>query len=240
MTEDATFYVYLMSRLDGRPCYVGKGKGERWRHHGKCGRNRHLISIIKQARAQGQELPRVKVLEGITEEHAFRVEKALIAFFGREDLGTGLLVNLTDGGDGTSGYRPSAELIERQAATRRGRPQSPESNAKRSAALRGRKKSPEHIVAAAAGQCGSKRLSGWWSTEEGRAKQRQNDHSRLGQPHTPETIEKIKTARANQTNVAGFKSGHQPSIETRSKMSASATAAWAKRRASYPSQGELL
>lgn len=35
MTDDATFYVYLISRLDGRPLYVGKGKGARWRHQGK-------------------------------------------------------------------------------------------------------------------------------------------------------------------------------------------------------------
>src|SRR5580698_4532158 len=121
MDQNATFYVYLISRLDGRPCYVGKGKGQRWRHHGKYGRNKHLISVIKQAKAIGQELPRVKVLEGLTEAKAHEVERALIGFFGRADKGTGLLLNLTDGGDGTSGYRYTDEQRARHSIAMKGR-----------------------------------------------------------------------------------------------------------------------
>lgn len=243
MTENATFYVYLMSRLDGRPCYVGKGKGERWRHRGKYGRNKHLISIMRQAKALGQQLPCVKILENITEERAFEAEKALIAFFGREDLGTGMLVNLTDGGDGPSGYKHTAEDTSRRLASRGkyGSP-SPESRALQSAAMKGRKQTPEHIANAASAQRGKKKSHGWWSTEEGRAKQRQNNHGgfQLGHQHSPEALEKIKIARANQTNVSGFKSGHQPSVESRAKMSASAAVAWARRKAEHNSQGEVL
>jgi hypothetical protein len=191
MDQNATFYVYLISRLDGRPCYVGKGKGQRWRHHGKYGRNKHLISVIKQAKAIGQELPRVKVLEGLTESKAFEVERALIAFFGRADTGAGLLLNLTDGGDGPSGYKPSPELIERQAATRRGRKASPEERAAISARLRGRPKSEQARLKSSLAQKGRKKTFGWWSTEEGRAKQKANNHSRLGMPHSAQTVAKI-------------------------------------------------
>jgi hypothetical protein len=210
------FYVYLLRRLDGRPCYVGKGKGERWRH--QRGRNEHLLNIIRQAKLLGKELPAEKIRENLSEDEAFALERKLIAFYGREDLGTGDLVNLTDGGEGLSGYKPS-----------------PTSNAKRSAALKGREKTIEHVANAAAALRGSKKSSGWWSTKEGLAKQRQNNRSRFarGHKHSPETTEKLRAARFAQQNVSAagqFKPGHQPSPETRAKMSASAAAAWAARK----------
>ena len=199
----ATFYVYLISRLDGRPCYVGKGKGDRWtRHEGRARHyNRHLGSIIDQARALGEELPKVKIAEGLAEDEAFRIERELIALIGREANG-GPLVNLTDGGDGPAGYQPSPELIERQAATRRGRKLSPEWKMKISRALKGKSKSTEHIAAAATARRGVKNSAGWWSTEEGRAKQRQNNRGHTGHRHSPETREKIRQTLLAKKNVS--------------------------------------
>jgi len=94
------FYVYVLFRPDGRPCYIGKGKGNRWLCHERYETsNLHLKRIIKNA---GGELPKVKLYERLTEQRAFELEVELIKYIGREK-DNGPLVNLTDGGDGVSG-----------------------------------------------------------------------------------------------------------------------------------------
>ena len=49
------------------------------------------------------------IAENLSEQAAFDLEIELIAKYGRKDLGTGILRNLTDGGDGASGYRYTEE-----------------------------------------------------------------------------------------------------------------------------------
>ena len=86
------FYTYLWLREDGRPYYVGKGHGDRafdW--HKRVGRAPSRDRIIIQ--------------EHLSEEDAFAAEVFLIAFYGRKDLRTGCLTNLTDGGEGPAGQR---------------------------------------------------------------------------------------------------------------------------------------
>lgn len=60
---------------------------------------------------------KVKIIEeGLSWEDACNIEKHFITFFGRKGIGTGILINQTNGGDGTGGYagfwkgkkRPSA------------------------------------------------------------------------------------------------------------------------------------
>src|SRR5262249_44864965 len=133
------------------------------------------------------------------------------------------------------GYRYTDEQRERHGAVRRGRKHSPEWCAKISASLKGKAKTAEHAAAAGAAQRGGTKKSGWWSTEEGRAKQRQNNPSKFvkGHKHSPKAVEKIRAARLRQKNVSTatqFKAGYQPSPETRAKLSASIAAAWARRK----------
>lgn len=107
------FYVYVLFRPDGRPCYVGKGKGERIGQHARLGGrhvNKHLSRIIKSA---GGDLPGVKVVEDVSEAEALNTEKEFIRAIGRE-LHGGPLVNLTDGGEGLSGYKTPPEVIEKR------------------------------------------------------------------------------------------------------------------------------
>lgn len=196
MTKEA-FYVYAYFRLDGTPCYVGKGKGERWRHRGKYGRNKHFLNIRAQAKAIGLDLPCMKLVEDLTEEAALQIEYDLIRLVGREANG-GPLVNLTDGGDnGPVGYKHPPELRAHHSAIRKGRKHSPEWCAAISAGMP-KTKTPEHIAAAAAGRRGIKNKSGWWSTEEGRAKQQKNNRGHTGHKHSPETIRIVKFARMRQ------------------------------------------
>ena len=85
------FYTYAYLRKDGRPYYIGKGKGKRaWKKHAG-------ISVPK-------DKSRVIILKrDLTEEESFKHEIYMIAVFGRKDKGTGILLNKTDGGEGGSG-----------------------------------------------------------------------------------------------------------------------------------------
>lgn len=80
------FYTYIWLREDGTPYYVGKGSGNRAFRKGSPPADRILL----------QEYP--------DEATAFAAESFLIAIYGRKDLGTGCLRNLTDGGEGGSGH----------------------------------------------------------------------------------------------------------------------------------------
>jgi hypothetical protein len=87
------FYTYAYLRDDRTPYYIGKGCYKRiYSKKGKpCGvpKDKSRIVFLKQ---------------NLTEEEAFRHEKYMIAVFGRKNLGTGILHNRTDGGDGCSGH----------------------------------------------------------------------------------------------------------------------------------------
>ena len=116
--ERRDFYVYVLFRPNGVPCYVGKGSGKRWQnhlYHGDC--NPHLRRIIEKA---GGDIPRVKIHQGLTEAEAFEAERAFIAAIGRVKDG-GPLVNMTDGGDGASGAIRSDETRAKMSAALKGK-----------------------------------------------------------------------------------------------------------------------
>ena len=113
------YYTYAYLREDGTPYYIGKGQGNRaYRRSKKCikpPKDKSRVIFLKQ---------------NLTEEEAFRHEKYMIAVFGRKDLGTGILHNLTDGGDGSSGYVHSEETKRKISEANKGRTLSEETKRK--------------------------------------------------------------------------------------------------------------
>lgn len=105
---DKPFYVYLLCRPNGEPFYVGMGSGDRLlQHERRAARERsHKASIIRSIRAQGLQITRVVLERFRTAAEAKLVERELIRAIGRRDVGNGPLANMSDGGDGVTGWSP--------------------------------------------------------------------------------------------------------------------------------------
>jgi hypothetical protein len=196
----AGFYVYVIFDLAGVPRYVGKGKGKRWLDHEKKGAdhaNPALRSLIKKAQLQGMELPKFKLREGLTEAVAYDIEALFIRTIGRRDLKTGPLYNLNDGGMG--GVNASASTRAKQGAAKRGRKLTAEHRAKIGAgsaaswASHGDERRAKVGPKISAAHTGMKRPRGWWSTPEGREKQRLNNHGNR-HPRSPEMRARISAS----------------------------------------------
>lgn len=103
------FYAYIWSDpKDGLPRYVGKGISTRPMVHLQESSTTNLSRMLRKRFREGYSADPL-MIPANSEEHAFWLEKMLIAAIGRLDKGLGPLFNKTDGGDGPSGIVFSKE-----------------------------------------------------------------------------------------------------------------------------------
>ena len=103
------YYTYAYLREDRTPYYIGKGQGNRAYRRSK-----------KDIKPPKDKSRIIYLKQNLTEEEAFKHEIYMIAVFGRKDLGTGILHNRTDGGDGVSGAIFTEATRNRMSQSRMG------------------------------------------------------------------------------------------------------------------------
>lgn len=153
------FYVYAWLRPCGTPFYIGKGRGNRDRAK-KTGNSLFMRTLSKMA-SRGEDYRVVRLYENLAEADAHSLEILEISKWGRRCDGSGVLTNLTDGGEGVSGIVFSDESKKKMSAAKKGRPlraehiakiaaantnPSPDTRAKMSASRTGKKATPKMVL----------------------------------------------------------------------------------------------
>jgi hypothetical protein len=106
MFSNNIYYVYAYLRNKdsnlgkrGTPYYIGKGTAKRFKeNHGKIKVPSGDFLVILES--------------GLTEVGALALERRYIRWYGRADLGEGILHNMTDGGDGAPGTIRSEQTVQ--------------------------------------------------------------------------------------------------------------------------------
>lgn len=126
-------FVYCYLRADGSPYYIGiaSNASRPFAKH-ECGVPRRTPERVRLMRS------------GLTWAQAVEWEKRYIRRYGRKDIGTGILRNLTDGGEGALGLVIAPEVVARRAEKIRGSKRSAASRALMSSRAKGRRLSPTH------------------------------------------------------------------------------------------------
>jgi hypothetical protein len=154
------YYVYEYLRIDNTPYYIGKGRKNR-----AFTKQGHTVPSPSRDRIRF-------VAENLSAEDAKNLEIELINKYGRKDIGTGILRNMTDGGEGSPGRIATEEQRRKLKEARAKQITSDETREKMRLAHTGRIHSEE-------------------------TKQKMSE-SALGKKKSLETIQKIKEARKRQ------------------------------------------
>jgi hypothetical protein len=172
------YYTYAYLREDKTPYYIGKGKEDR------------IYSKQKNIKPPKDKSRILLLKQNLTEEEAFKHEIYMISIFGRKDLGTGILYNMTNGGEGVSGYIPSEESRKKMSEAKKGKTPSEETRRKISEAGKGKTVSEETKRKMSEAHKGNTARLGHTVSEETRKKL-----SEVNKDPSEETRRKIGDAR---------------------------------------------
>lgn len=235
--------VYQWLREDGSPYYIGIGSPRR-PYTGK--------------RNCGGPPPRDRIVilcRNLDWEEACKIERELITFYGRKDLGTGILRNLTDGGEGSCGVVMSEETKAKiskavsgenhplygkrgEKSYWHGKTHSEETKAKMSKARSGENHhmyGKKHTEEAKAKM--SRAHLGRRHSEETRKKMSGENHNMYGKKHTEETKAKISKALSGENHPMY---GKKRTEESRAKISGKNNPRYTPRDWYHPIHGEVL
>jgi hypothetical protein len=177
------YYTYIHQTTDGRVFYVGKGKDRRaW---AKNKRSTYWQRMVKKHGLRVQIAARWP-----TEQEAFDHEKFLVWCF--RDMGV-QLANLTDGGEGSSGWQHAAETV-----------------AKIKASNIGKKRSVEAVAnsRAARAEWLERGIHEYWTPERRQAARSAvagERHPNYGKTFSPELRAKLSAAHTGKLNNASSK-----------------------------------
>jgi hypothetical protein len=144
------YYLYRHIRLDkNEPFYIGIGTKRKHKHFSvKAEYNRAYETNRKESHIWNNIVSKTSfnveiIFESNNYDYIKTKEKEFILLYGRININTGCLANLTDGGDGFIGYVRSKEQIEKHKKLMIGRTQTEEEKAKRKKSKEGYKHSEE-------------------------------------------------------------------------------------------------
>lgn len=133
-------YVYRHIRLDkNEPFYIGIGSSK---YYNRAYRHKSRSDFWKRVANKGGHEVEI-LMDDLTWEQACEKEKEFIKLYGRVDLKTGCLVNMTDGGDGTLNAIISEKTRKSVAEANRRRVFTDEQKEKMAERMRERNKNPE-------------------------------------------------------------------------------------------------
>jgi len=131
------FYVYFhVNAQTNEIFYVGKGNGNRAK--AKTRRSDRWINYVNK---YGYYVRIVK--DCLSNEDALELEELIIKVLGRKDTGNGVLINMTDGGEGGKGKKTSEETRLKMSIAAKGRKMSDEQKKKLSEINKGKEYSIE-------------------------------------------------------------------------------------------------